>query len=87
MKSGVDRIKIHGNYYPVRTDVVSMNGLSAHADYKDISDWILTMKNHPKKIFLVHGEPSAQEYLKSYLEQLIKSEVIIPQYMQCFDIN
>lgn len=87
MISGVDKIKIHGNYYPVRADVVSINGLSAHADYKDISDWISRMKNHPKKIFLVHGEPSAQEYLKSYLGQQIKSEVIIPQYMQCFDIN
>jgi len=82
MISGIDRIKIHGKYYPVRAEVDSIHSLSAHADYRDIVDWVSGIKNPPKKIFLVHGEPSAQDNLRRLLEEEVNSEVVIPAYLE-----
>ncbi len=35
-----------------------------------------------RSIFLVHGEPEAQEGLKSKLEQVITSKIEIPEYLE-----
>jgi len=57
-------VKIHGKYYPVKAGVVEILGLSAHADQAELMDWIRKFEKRPKQIFLVHGEPCAQEALR-----------------------
>lgn len=57
-------VKIYGQYYPVRARVAEISGLSAHADQAELLQWLKNFKHLPKKIFLVHGEPSALEALR-----------------------
>lgn len=80
MRSGADRIKIHGEYFPVRAEIASIDSLSAHADYRELLDWLKNMKTPPKKTFIVHGEPSAQDSFRRLIEDELKWAVEIPSY-------
>ena len=57
-------LKIHGRYYPVSATTIELLGLSAHADQKELIGWIKKFDERLKQVFLVHGEPSAQEALR-----------------------
>ncbi|WP_295675672.1 MBL fold metallo-hydrolase [uncultured Mucilaginibacter sp.] len=57
-------IKIHGHYYPALALVKEIGGLSAHADQGELISWLKKFKTLPSKVYLVHGEPCAQEALR-----------------------
>ena len=40
MVAGAEKIKIHGQYFPVRAKILSLDMLSAHADYTEILNWL-----------------------------------------------
>lgn len=65
---GNKEVKIMGDMYEVRASVKSINAFSAHADYEEITDWLKHIdSSRLKKIFLVHGEKDAQEFLSKHL--------------------
>jgi metallo-beta-lactamase family protein len=57
-------VKIHGRYYPVKASVREISDLSAHADQSELIAWLKAFRRNPEQLFLVHGEPSAQEALR-----------------------
>lgn len=64
-------VRIFGDRHAVRARVKILNAFSAHADYREIGDYVLRLdRGRLKGIFLVHGEPSAQEGLCGYLASL-----------------
>jgi metallo-beta-lactamase family protein len=70
-------IRIHHEEHAVEADILSIESLSAHADYQDSIDWIDRFHQQPKRIFLNHGEPPALKALQEKLMAKFKSEVII----------
>jgi metallo-beta-lactamase family protein len=80
MVAGADRIKIHGEYVPVRAEVANLDSLSAHADYAEIIDWLGRAASAPQRVCLVHGEPAAQDALRRYLSDLLGWSAEIPGY-------
>ncbi len=60
---GEDQIKIRGKYYPVRANVVQIEGLSAHGDQGDLLKWLSRVKISGSTVRLVHGEPQASRAL------------------------
>lgn len=74
-----NEIKIHGHYYPVEAHIEQINALSAHADQAELLRWLKNFKTRPKKIFLVHGEPSAMEALRIKVKDTLGIEPVIPQ--------
>ncbi len=63
-------VKIFGDPYKLKAEVVHLNTFSAHADYNDILDYVSRLDyQRLKEIFLVHGEPDAQANLKKLLEE------------------
>ena len=74
-------VKILGEWLKVRSDIVQINAFSAHADYKEAGQWLDSFDtSRLKGIFLVHGEPKAQSYFKSYLEKKNYSNIKIIKY-------
>ena len=49
-------VRILGETRQVNSKSVLMQGMSAHADKEELLRWLSSLKNHPKKIFVVHGE-------------------------------
>jgi len=50
MVSGAESVKIHGEYVPVRAEVANLEGLSGHADYAEILDWLKAFSRAPEKL-------------------------------------
>jgi metallo-beta-lactamase family protein len=53
---GVKTVKIFGEEHKVKAEVVSINGLSAHAGQSSLLEYAEAVKGRVKRIFLVHGE-------------------------------
>ena len=81
-------VKIFGEEYKVKCKIEVLDSFSAHADHKEIINYIkLFNKNKLKKIFLIHGEFERQQIL---LEDLINNgykNVIIPDRGEEFNLN
>ena len=82
MLDGVENIKIHGEYVPVRASVEYISNLSAHADYSEILDWLRGFEAPPKKTFIVHGEPVAADMMRRHIEEQLHWQVIVPDYLE-----
>jgi metallo-beta-lactamase family protein len=67
LQAGEKEIRIHGEMVPVRARVASISGFSAHADHAEVSRWLATLPRPPRRVFCVHGEPSALEAESSRL--------------------
>ena len=69
--SGAREIKIFGEYVPVRADVEIITGLSAHADHRELVDWLKSGELSPRHAYVVHGEASAADaFRRTITDQL-----------------
>ncbi len=70
MQQGVDSVKIHGKWIPVRARIEVLHALSGHGDYLDIEQWLADSDLRDNtKIQLIHGDPDALEGMKDYLSR------------------
>lgn len=78
LQSGATVAVIDGQPHPVRCQVRSISGFSAHADESELLDWVGTFakgkkkgdKGFPKKVFIVHGDPPAEAALEPKVQAL-----------------
>lgn len=77
------RVKIFGEDYDVKANVVTINGLSAHADRSELIAWAGNLNPPPRQTFLVHGDPEAAFALADGLQsQLGFQNVQVPELGQ-----
>ncbi|MCA9645325.1 MAG: MBL fold metallo-hydrolase [Myxococcales bacterium] len=88
---GSDELKIHGQYVPVKAQVTYIQSLSAHADYRELLDWLLApfgppnnSRRIPRRIFVTHGEPAASDSMRRRISEETRArgwttEVSVPQ--------
>jgi len=79
---GKKSVKIHGRMVNVNATVEYISSFSAHADYKDILEWLEHFKKKPRKIFITHGEPVSSENLKKEIEEKFDVKCHIPKYLE-----
>ena len=78
LQAGATRVKIEGAVYEVRCQVRSISGFSAHADESELLDWVGNFgtgrspgdDGFPRRVFLVHGDPEAQQALEPKVRAL-----------------
>ena len=80
LADGVEELKIHGDYVPVKAQVRKLDGLSAHADYVEIIDWLKRSAVHPRRVFVTHGEPAAADALRRRLHEQLGFDVVVPEH-------
>jgi metallo-beta-lactamase family protein len=80
--SGAEHVKIHGQIVPVRAEVVALHGLSAHADYSELLDWLSLFKEAPSRTFITHGEPVAADAFRFHMRDRLGWEGEVPEYLQ-----
>jgi metallo-beta-lactamase family protein len=84
---GARTIRIYGIDYPVRAEIKSIQGFSAHGDANELLRWLQSFKTAPLKTFLVHGEPRAIVAMKErILEKHPDWPVAIPHYRETFEL-
>jgi metallo-beta-lactamase family protein len=83
--NGDDKIKIFGEYVPVRAGVSKLEGFSGHADHSEILNWVEGFEKPPGVTYLVHGEPESLEAQAKSLRER-GWNVVIPEYGQEFQL-
>ena len=60
--------ELENQRYAINASVHSISGYSAHADQKDLINFVKRMRYRPKQIRLVHGDTRAKLALARELE-------------------
>jgi metallo-beta-lactamase family protein len=76
---GADAVKIHGEWIPVRAEVVQLHGTSGHADRDQLVAWLKRAGPAPRRVFVTHGEPAAADAMRQHLRREIASDVTVPE--------
>jgi metallo-beta-lactamase family protein len=76
---GEKEVKIHGEMVPVRCRIVQIHGYSAHADQKQLLEWLRPMRLSLKKIFVVQGEEEASLAVSRKIIDELAVRAEIPQ--------
>jgi metallo-beta-lactamase family protein len=75
----ISKVKIDGEYFSVKAKVHTISAYSAHADQKDLINFIRRIKHKPNEIRIVHGDNNAKQALKQKLLKLLpKINIIVP---------
>jgi metallo-beta-lactamase family protein len=77
---GARSIKIYGEEISIKARVKTINGFSAHADQKELIDWIRPIEGI-KNLYLIHGEVDKMEIFSDAIEKELghKSQIVIPK--------
>ena len=75
---GADELKLHGQYVQVKARVVHVDGLSAHADYAEIIEWLRPANLSPRRVFVTHGEPPAEDAMRRRLHDAFGWNTVVP---------
>lgn len=86
IRDGQSSVKIFGEPYEVKAEVVAMDAFSAHADRSDLLDYIHKVKGI-KQIYLVHGEDEPLNKFKMALEESGQKNVYIPSSGETIEID
>lgn len=84
--NGEETCRIYGVDVQVKASVYFIEGLSAHADQKELLEWCEGFINRPKFTFLVHGEPGATEVFTQVLKEKFNWNPIVPGYLESFEL-
>ncbi len=76
---GAKKVRIFGDEFNVRADIRVVNGYSAHADRRELIEWVAYAKGKLKEVFVVHGEPQAAFSLAGALRELGGLKVTVPE--------
>ncbi|MBQ7449311.1 MAG: MBL fold metallo-hydrolase [Paludibacteraceae bacterium] len=77
---GLKYISIFGLDHKVRAKIRKIEAFSGHGDYSEIQQFLdCQRKEEVKKVFIVHGEPHAQEAMKDHLYEIGFRNFQIPQ--------
>jgi metallo-beta-lactamase family protein len=87
LKQRPEHVGIFGDVYQVKADIVTLNSMSAHADYNDLSQYLSCQYGHEvKRVFIVHGEPEVQLEFKRRLLKKGFKDIDIPELHQEFGL-
>jgi metallo-beta-lactamase family protein len=79
---GAQKIHILSEDIVVRAKIFTINGFSAHAGQSQILDWFGHFKNKNIKLFLTHGEYTAQQELAGLIKDRFAIEAVMPEYLE-----
>lgn len=87
LKKRPEVIGIFGEKHEVKAGIQTIDSMSAHADYNDLSQYLSCQDfQEVKQLFVVHGEPEVQEEFKRRLLKKGFRDVIIPKLHEEFGI-
>lgn len=63
LAEGAREVKMHGEYVPVRAEVIQVDEFSVHADASDLLSWVAALEPAPRTVFVNHGETDSARAL------------------------
>lgn len=84
IRDGAREVKIYGEMHPMRAEVATIDGYSAHADQDELRRWVRNLGGPVKRAFCVHGEPEALAGMRELLLSEGVGEVHVPAHGERF---
>ncbi len=75
---GARSVRLFREDVPVRADLYTLGGLSAHADREALLAWLACFDAPPRRTFVVHGEESTAESFADAIRILLGWSVEVP---------
>jgi len=82
---GTKTVAVLGEPIAVRARIYTINGFSAHADRKELLDW-LSAFTHKPKVFIVHGEEAASLDFSEAVQKTFGITTYVPHRDDIFEI-
>jgi metallo-beta-lactamase family protein len=86
IQEGTSPVRILGDEYPVRAEVETIGGYSAHADRGELLAWVRRLGGPIRRAFVVHGESGPLEAMAAGLREVGVRDVRIPRHGETFDL-
>jgi len=86
LRDGAENVNVFGEPVRVRAEIAALDGFSAHADQREILDWVARLEPKPRAIFVVHGEPGPAETLAALLRERTGATVRVPAKGEEFEL-
>jgi metallo-beta-lactamase family protein len=86
LRDGAESVNILGEPVRVGAEIAALDGFSAHADQRELVEWVNRLDPTPRRIFLVHGELAPAEVLAGVLRARTAADVRIPEKGEEFDL-
>jgi metallo-beta-lactamase family protein len=87
LRAGAETLKLFGEWKNVNAKIEIMHSFSAHADRKEIVQFLNPIKKGLKSIYLVHGEYDTQKKFRKYLGKNGFKNVNIPELGQEIELS
>jgi metallo-beta-lactamase family protein len=87
IQAGMDPVRIHGGWHPVRARIETIQGFSAHADRDELLAWFAGLGGNPQRTYLVHGDADAAVALSAELRARHGADVIVPERGDEFELE
>lgn len=84
--NGADKVKIHGEYWPVKAEIHNLDSLSAHGDYREILAWLEQGNLKPEKVYVTHGEMVASDTMRKRIHETFGWQAEVPELYEEVDI-
>ncbi len=82
---GARVVEVLGENIVVRAGIHTLGGFSAHADQRELLDWVAQFKNKPE-IFIVHGEEQSSRALQDAIQKRFSFQTHLPNPGEAFEI-
>jgi metallo-beta-lactamase family protein len=83
---GARQVKMLGHLVDVAARIEKIDSMSAHADQGEILRWLGGFTRPPGQMFIVHGEPGAQDALKAKIMQTLGWDASCPDYRESVEL-
>ena len=83
---GADTVKLFGEEITVNARIVSLAGISGHADRDMLSQWLMSMPNKPQRVFVNHGDDQVCDSFAAHLHTNFALTATAPYSGDGFDL-
>ncbi len=79
---GAKSVKIFGESIDINAKVYTIGGFSAHADQKDLLEWISNFKESKPRVFTIHGETETSRKFADRIKDSLGLDVYVPVWRE-----
>jgi metallo-beta-lactamase family protein len=83
---GARQVKMLGHLVDAAARIEKIDSMSAHADQGEILRWLGGFSRPPGRMFIVHGEPVAQDALKAKIKDTLGWDASCPDYRESVEL-
>lgn len=86
IQKGAKYVRLIGHDSKVNAEIITIGGLSAHADREELLRWCKSCKGKPGRVAVVHGEPQSASDFKNTLTKKFGWDVFVAGYLENIEI-